>query len=66
MVTLAFEKGIAIGAHPGLRQRTPHCFGAAGAECQVVLSGTALVAVSLNRELNIRVLAEELSISLQR
>src|SRR5712691_2744034 len=55
-----------VGGNAGLRQSTLHCFGTAGAQCQVVLCGSAFVAVSLNRNPDTRVLAEKLSISLQR
>src|ERR1700675_88689 len=52
------------GIHTRLRQSILNRVGATVAQCQVVLGGTPFVAVSLDGELNGRVLAQELAVAL--
>src|ERR1700674_1486963 len=56
----------AAGADASLGQRTLHGTGSAVAQCQVVLRGSALVAVSIDREVDVGMLLEEIDIRLQR
>lgn len=54
------------GADPTLRQRALHGARPAVAQSQVVLSGPTLVAVSLNREMDVGMLLKESDIRLDR
>src|ERR1700751_5410849 len=54
------------GADATLRQRALDGARAAVAQCQVILRGSALVAMSLNREVNVGVRRKESDIRLQR
>src|SRR5580704_4779261 len=54
------------GADPSSHQRALHGAGTAVAQSQVVLGGSALVAVSLNREVDVGMLLQESDIRLHR